>query len=74
MDTFEKVEFSVSGNRIGVAVGSGVFVAVGSDVLVGGTGDGVDVNVEGTAVGTGVEAGVHPLNRAVSPTNTSKID
>ena len=64
MDTLENVALSSSGNKMGVAVGSGVLVAVGSGVNVGGTGD--SVTVGGTIVGTGVEAGAHPLSKAAN--------
>lgn len=56
----------------GVGEGINVAVAVGSGVNVGGIGDGVDV--EGKDVGTGVEAGAHPLNTTVSTTNTKNTD
>jgi hypothetical protein len=58
----------------GKDVGDGIAVAVtvGSGVNVGGIGDGV--KVDGTAVGTGVEAGAHPLNKTISTTNTSNTD
>lgn len=74
MDKLEKVVISTSGNKIGVAVGSGVLVAVGSSVNVGGTGDGV--NVDGTDVGTGVGVGAHPLSKTASIVSkqTNKYD
>jgi hypothetical protein len=56
----------------GVGAGVTVAVAVGSGVNVGGIGDAV--NVDGTAVGTAVAAGAHPLNKTVSTTNTSNTD
>jgi hypothetical protein len=55
-------------------VGIAVEVVVGSDVDVGGIGDGVSVG--GTDVGTGAEAEAHPLAKTVMKTNmmTNKID
>ncbi len=57
---------------VGIGVIVGVTVAVGSGVNVGGIGEGV--NVRGTDVGGGVEAGAHPLNKIIRNTNERKTD
>ncbi len=58
------VSFVYTSQGYGIAVA----VAVGSGVDVGGTGDGVSVG--GTDVGTGAEAGAHPLAKTIRKTNT----
>jgi hypothetical protein len=71
---FPVVGEGISNGNVGVGMGVlvGVAVAVGSGVDVGGMGEGV--NVRGTDVGGGVEAGEHPLNKTVRNTSTRKTD
>jgi hypothetical protein len=52
---------------VGVALGKGVAVEVGSGVNVGGIGEGVNVG------GTEGEAGAHPLNTTVMKTRARNI-
>jgi hypothetical protein len=66
--SYEKphVSFLYTSREGGVAVA----VAAGSSIVAGDTGDGVRVG--GTDVGTGVEAGAHPLVKTDRKMNTMK--
>ena len=58
------------GMVVGVALGNGVDVEVGTGVSVGGMGEGVNVGKTGIGVG----AGAHPFTKIVSNQNVRRAD